>query len=200
MGKSSRFTLSFVVLQAAGAVACGGGTPPAKSQEMVPANSAYEPEKKDDGSSPDGNGANGGNAGGGAGGASGGKGSGAGATSTTGTGTMPQKIGGDAPAPGATTPTPAPTGAGSATATAAPAPGGPKVTKAECKKALDRYVDLAIAADPNLAGLPPDVIKQAFAQAASQSGDPCAGDGVSRNQYKCAMKATTTDAWQTCMK
>ncbi len=109
---------------------------------------------------------------------------------------MPEKIGGD---PATPTPTPGsvPTGATSATP---PGAGGPKVTKAECKKVLDKYVDLAIAADPNLAGLPPDVIKQAFAQAASQSANPCEGDGVSRNQYKCAMKATSADKWQACMK
>jgi len=108
--------------------------------------------------------------------------------------TVPEKVGGD-------------TSSGSATPAAnAPAPPtvskgtGPKVTKAECKKVLDKYLDLAIANDPNLQGLPPDVIKQAFAQAAQQSASPCDGDGVTRNQYKCAMKATSTDKWQACMK
>jgi hypothetical protein len=111
---------------------------------------------------------------------------------------VPQKIGGDTTTP--TPPPPVPTVALPSSGTGTALSAGPKVTKAECKKALEKYVDLAIAADPSLSGLPPDVIKQAFAQAASQSGDPCAADGVSRNQYKCAMKATTPDAWQACMK
>jgi hypothetical protein len=191
------------VFAATGVLACGGGAPAPKTQEMVPANSANEPEKKDDATTTSGTtsdpgataGATNAGAGGGSAGGGGGKPAGGGGAGSSGAGAMPQKIGGDAPG---STPTPAPSGGTSGST--APAAGGPKVTKAECKKVLDRYVDLAIAADPNLAGLPPDVVKQAFAQAASQSANPCDGDGVSRNQYKCAMKATTTDAWQTCMK
>lgn len=174
--------MCWAVVTAAGLVACGGGAPPPKTQEMVPANSANEPDKNDatttsgPASGPTSDASND---------PSGAKPAGNG---TTASGGMPQKIGGDAPA------APAPVG------TATPAAGGPKVTKVECKKVLDKYVDLAIAADPNLAGLPPDVVKQAFAQAAAQSANPCEGDGVSRNQYKCAMKATSTDKWQACMK
>ena len=198
MGKSARSSILLVVVATLSlAVGCGGNAPAPHTQEMVPANSANEPAMKDDttaattgsgsgsgsGSGDPGGGAgNGGNAGGAA------KPGGAG-TATTASGGMPERIGGDPPTP---TPTP--------TAKPSPATSGPKVTKSECKKVLDRYVDLAIAADPNLAGLPPDVIKQAFAQAAAQSANPCDGDGVSRDQYKCAMKATSADRWQACMK
>ncbi len=178
MGKTARSSLLSLVV--AIGLGCGGNPAPPKTQEMVPANSSNEPAPKD--ASTTTSGANDPTSGG----------SGSGGTAT---GAMPERIGGDP----ATTPAPSSSATGAIGATA-PGAGGPKVTKAECKKVLDKYVDLAIAADPNLAGLPPDVIKQAFAQAASQSANPCEGDGVSRNQYKCAMKATSADKWQACMK
>lgn len=217
MGKTARFLPLAVRVACAASVALAacGSPPPPKQVEMVPADSdeATKPSRmtrtSSSGSSSDtpsddgtpGTGGMTGAGGGGSGGANGkpaaNSGGASAGTTASGTmqGTMPQKIGGD------TTAKPASSGA-----SAAPAPptvtaaAGPKVTKAECKRVLDKYVDLAIASDPNLSGLPPDVIKQAFAQAAQQSANPCDGDGVSRNQYKCAMKATTTDAWQACMK
>lgn len=82
--------------------------------------------------------------------------------------------------------------------------GGGKVSHAECKQALDKYIDLTLASDPRFEGIPQDMVaqlkEQAFSQAQSQKGDACATQEVTRSQYTCAMGATTTTAWQRCMK
>lgn len=80
-----------------------------------------------------------------------------------------------------------------------PPKSGPKATKQECGKALDKYLELAIGNDARLQGLPPDVIAEAKRQVRSQQSDPCTGD-VTRSQYTCAMAAKTTAQWEACMK
>jgi hypothetical protein len=80
---------------------------------------------------------------------------------------------------------------------AKPGPAG-TVSKAECDKAMDKYLSLEIAGNPELKGVSQDVIDQAKAMARQQHGDaPCT---ATRTQFKCAMAATTTAAWQKCMK
>jgi len=81
---------------------------------------------------------------------------------------------------------------------AKPGPPGSTVSKAECDKAMDKYISLEIAANPELKGVGQDVIDQAKAMARQQHGDaPCT---ATRTQFKCAMAATTTAGWQKCMK
>lgn len=77
--------------------------------------------------------------------------------------------------------------------------GGPNgATKAECEKAMDKYLSLEISTNPQLKGVPPEVIEQAKQMAREQHGEaPCT---ATKAQYKCAMGATTVAAWQKCMK
>ncbi len=75
---------------------------------------------------------------------------------------------------------------------------GSVVTKSECDRVMDRYLELEIAANPQLKGLPPDVIEQAKQMAREKHGEaPCT---ATRAQYTCAMAASSTAAWQRCMK
>lgn len=74
------------------------------------------------------------------------------------------------------------------------------VSKAECSQLFDKYIELAMSADGQLEGLPSEIIAQAKAQARQQKGDPCEREKVSRTKYNCAMAATSTGAWQACMK
>jgi hypothetical protein len=99
---------------------------------------------------------------------------------------MPEKIGGP-------TPSPPPIGDGGNSK-------GPRVKGVECKKVFDRYVDILIGSDPQFAGVPKDVLKQALTQSSPQEKNPCDDKGITKAQWKCAMKATTTDEWQTCVK
>ena len=71
-------------------------------------------------------------------------------------------------------------------------------SKAECDKAMDKYLSLEISSNPQLKGVPPEVIEQAKQMAREQHGEaPCT---ATKAQYKCAMAATTVPAWQKCMK
>lgn len=93
----------------------------------------------------------------------------------------------------------------SASAASKPPPkGGPKVSSAECEQAFDKYLQLMAASDPRLEGLPPEIIAQAkqmaMAQSQSKGGSPCAKNPPTRPQYDCAMAATSSAAWQQCMK
>lgn len=73
-----------------------------------------------------------------------------------------------------------------------------KVSKADCNRVMDRYLELEMGTNPALAGLPPELVTQAKEQAKQQHGDtPC---NATAAQYRCAMEATTTAAWQKCMK
>lgn len=78
-------------------------------------------------------------------------------------------------------------------------PSGPKATRAQCAKMIDRYVELVVRETPALEGVGKDLIDQAKATARSQKGDPCEGD-VTRAQYECAMKAKSKDGWEACAR
>lgn len=78
--------------------------------------------------------------------------------------------------------------------------GGPKVSKAECEKSFDKYLELAIGSDPRLAGVSKEMIAQARAGATAQKGDPCVTEPPTRAQYTCAMAAKTTGQWESCMR
>lgn len=91
---------------------------------------------------------------------------------------------------------PAKGGKGGAAATASAG----KASRAECGAALDRYLDLLIAADGRFAGLPPELLNAAKQQGFSQVGqkNPCDAEGISREQHSCAMAAKTGDTWKRC--
>ncbi len=80
-----------------------------------------------------------------------------------------------------------------------PAPAGKgAVSKAECDKVMDRYLSLEISSNPQLKDVGPEIIEQAKQMMRQQHGaTPCT---ATRPQYTCAMAATTTAAWQRCMK
>jgi hypothetical protein len=72
------------------------------------------------------------------------------------------------------------------------------VSKSECDRVMDRYIELEISANPQLKDVPPEVIEQAKQMTREKHGDaPCS---ATRAQYTCAMAATSTAAWQRCMK
>ena len=101
---------------------------------------------------------------------------------------------GEAPPPEATSP-----GAKPSTGKE-PTGGGGKgaVSRSECDRVMDKYLELEIASNPQLKGVPPEVIEQAKQMAREKHGDaPCT---ATRAQYSCAMAASSTAAWQRCMK
>lgn len=110
--------------------------------------------------------------------------------------------------PDALAPAPQPasgTGGKNASKPAKPEPpaaggGGGKgaVSKADCDRAFDKYLNLELASNPQLKDLPPEVLAQVKEQGKQQHGEaPCT---ATRAQYNCAMSASTTAAWQKCMK
>lgn len=88
-----------------------------------------------------------------------------------------------------------------------PTKGGPKATRTECEKALDRYIELQLTTNPELAAVAKDLkqggmLEALKAQARQQNGGktPCETDGISRAQYTCGVAATTLDGWRKCME
>ena len=77
---------------------------------------------------------------------------------------------------------------------------GPKVSKQECTKLMDRYIALAVGSNAELAGVSKEMISQAMAGATAQKGDPCVTDPPTRAQYTCAMGAKTTGQWESCLR
>ena len=80
-------------------------------------------------------------------------------------------------------------------------------TRAECTEMLEHYIDMTIAADPELAKLPPD--RQAPAREmkrAIRAGDTsfarveeqCEQE-ISRREHACAMKAKAPNDWEACI-
>lgn len=75
---------------------------------------------------------------------------------------------------------------------------GKGVSQSECERMMDRYVDLEIGTNPQLKGVPREVIEQAKQTARAQHGDiPCT---ATASQYACAMAAKTSDAWKRCLE
>lgn len=88
--------------------------------------------------------------------------------------------------------------AGSGSSGASASGGKGAVSKSECDRVMDKYLQLEIAQNPQLKDVPPDVIEQAKQMAREKHGDaPCT---ATRTQYTCAMAAASTGAWQRCMK
>jgi len=72
------------------------------------------------------------------------------------------------------------------------------VSRSDCDRVMDKYIELEIASNPQLKGVPPEIIEQAKQMAREKHGEaPCT---ATRAQYTCAMAATSTGAWQRCMK
>jgi hypothetical protein len=83
-----------------------------------------------------------------------------------------------------------------------------KVNAGECTQMLDRYVDMTIAAQPDLAALPPaqqqiarDMKREVKKGEKSyrQVEEQCERE-VSRSEYDCAMKAPTPNDWEACIE
>jgi hypothetical protein len=83
-----------------------------------------------------------------------------------------------------------------------------KITPPECGEMLDRYLDMTIAADPQLAALPPpqatiarDMKKELKKGDKSyrQVEEQCETE-VSRKEYDCAMKAPSPNEWEACIE
>lgn len=75
---------------------------------------------------------------------------------------------------------------------------GGVVSRSDCDRVMDRYIELEIASNPQLKGVPPEIIDQAKQMAREKHGEaPCT---ATRAQYTCAMAASSTAAWQRCMK
>lgn len=175
------------------AIGCGGGAQQegekpktAASQDHVPANSGFvDPRAKTADGKPEGATTSSAEAGGGAASPAGAQG-GAGATgAVAGAGGPTPLVSEDPRNPAASPPA---------------TKGGPKVSKAECEKSFDRYLELAIGSDPRLAGVSKEMIAQARAGATAQKGDPCVTEPPTRAQYTCAMAAKTTGQWESCMR
>lgn len=76
--------------------------------------------------------------------------------------------------------------------------GGPTVSREDCNRVMDKYLELEIGQNPQLKGVPPEVIDEAKKMARQQHGEaPCT---ATRSQFNCAMDARSTSAWQKCMK
>ncbi len=112
---------------------------------------------------------------------------------------MPEALAG-APSAGATA-------TATATRTRGPGKSGPKATRLECEKVLDRYLDLQLTTNPELAAVAKDLEQAGMrdalkAQARQQNGGrtPCEQDGISRAQYSCGMAASTVELWRACME
>jgi hypothetical protein len=82
-----------------------------------------------------------------------------------------------------------------------------KVTPDECEAMLDRYLDLSMAPDPELARMPQQQVEGVIsARKAERRSDHaylqararCAAE-VSRAELECAMKAPTANDWEACI-
>ncbi|AKV04135.1 hypothetical protein AKJ09_10798 [Labilithrix luteola] len=79
-----------------------------------------------------------------------------------------------------------------------------KVSRQECSKLFDRYIELTLNTDTRFDSVPPEMLamlkQQALSEAAQKKGDPCAKEEVPRSKYNCAMAAVTPSQWEKCMK
>lgn len=82
-----------------------------------------------------------------------------------------------------------------------------KATREQCTEMLDRYIDMIIAGDPELADLPPAEARAAREmKKAIRKAEPsyarvenqCEAE-VTKREHRCAMKAPTPETWQACI-
>lgn len=82
-----------------------------------------------------------------------------------------------------------------------------KVTRAECTEMLDKYIDMTVAAEPDLADLPEAEARAARdMKKALRKSDAktvrvqaqCEAE-ITRREYRCAMKAPSPETWQACI-
>jgi hypothetical protein len=82
-----------------------------------------------------------------------------------------------------------------------------KVTRQQCTEMLDKYLDMTIASEPDLADLPPSEARAAREmKRALRKSEPsyarvqnqCESE-IRKSEYRCAMKAPTPEMWQACI-
>ena len=91
-----------------------------------------------------------------------------------------------------------PVGAGTDPATGEKKTG--KVTKAECNELIDKYLSMQLEQDERFAGMTPEILDSAKAQARQQKGDPCSKEVIPRAKYNCAVSSHSPKEWEKCMK
>ena len=83
-----------------------------------------------------------------------------------------------------------------------------KLKPQECTEMLDRYVDMTISGDPQLASLPvaqAAVVREMKKEMKKgeksyrQVQEQCEAE-VSRHEYDCAMSANTPNDWEACIE
>lgn len=83
-----------------------------------------------------------------------------------------------------------------------------KVSAPECKEMLEKYLDMVIGGDPELAKLTEEQRKAVReVKKAVRMGEPAFAQvstkcetEVTRKEYDCAMHAPSPDAWQACIE
>ena len=82
-----------------------------------------------------------------------------------------------------------------------------KATRAQCNEMLDKYLDMTIAGEPDLADLAPAEARAAREmKKALRKSEPsyarvegqCEAE-ITKSEYRCAMKAPTPETWQACI-
>jgi hypothetical protein len=82
-----------------------------------------------------------------------------------------------------------------------------KATREQCTEMLDKYLDMTIAAESDIADLPPAEARAAREmKRALRKSEPsyarvenqCESE-ISKSEYRCAMKAPTPEMWQACI-
>ena len=82
-----------------------------------------------------------------------------------------------------------------------------KATRAQCNEMLDKYLDMTIESDPDLANLPrveanaAREMKKALRKsepAYKKVHEQCEAE-ISKHEYRCAMKASSPETWQACI-
>jgi len=83
----------------------------------------------------------------------------------------------------------------------------PRATTAQCTEMLDRYLDMQLAAQPDTQDMPTDEARSTRDVRKARHKDElgyrssleqCEAE-ITRREYRCAMKATTPETWQSCI-
>lgn len=84
---------------------------------------------------------------------------------------------------------------------------GGKASASECQEMLDKYLDMVMSSEPELAELPPaEATAAREMKKAMRKAEPsyrrvetqCTNE-ISRREYRCAMKAPNPETWQACI-